>query len=306
MILLCGIPSESPLELVRRELDRLGAPHLIFNQRRFADSTLEWELTAGVVAGDLRIGSRSYNLAEIRGVYTRLMDDTILPELEHSPPDSPLRRHCRSLHDALYRWYEICPARVVNRSDPQGSNSSKPYQAQLIARHGFSTPETLVTNQPELVREFARVHGQLVYKSISGARSIVKILTDLDLQRLDQIRWCPVQFQAYIPGNNLRVHIVGERVFATEITSSVTDYRYATSGGETAILRAYELPDAVAEACISLAASLRLPFAGIDLKLAPDGQLFCLEVNPNPAFSYYEANTGQPIARALAKYLAAG
>jgi len=30
------------------------------------------------------------------------------------------------------------------------------------------------------------------------------------------------------------------------------------------------------------------------------------EVNPSPAYSYYEANTEQPIAASLARYLAAG
>jgi glutathione synthase/RimK-type ligase-like ATP-grasp enzyme len=47
-----------------------------------------------------------------------------------------------------------------------------------------------------------------------------------------------------------------------------------------------------------------LAFAGIDLKITPAGEIFCFEVNPSPDFSFYEANTGQPIASALARYLA--
>jgi len=43
-----------------------------------------------------------------------------------------LRRHGRSLHQALTNWLEVAPCRVVNRSRPNGSNMSKPYQAQLI------------------------------------------------------------------------------------------------------------------------------------------------------------------------------
>ncbi len=39
------------------------------------------------------------------------------------------------------------------------------------------------------------------------------------------------------------------------------------------------------------------------MRLAPDGRIYCFEVNPCPAFSYYEESTGQPIARALAEYL---
>lgn len=63
--------------------------------------------------------------------------------------------------------------------------------------------------------------------------------------------------------------------------------------------------DALAERCLRLAHALGLAVAGIDLKLTPDQQVYCFEVNPSPAFSYYEAHTGQPIAQAIARYLAA-
>jgi hypothetical protein len=33
------------------------------------------------------------------------------------------------------------------------------------------------------------------------------------------------------------------------------------------------------------------------------GRVYCFEVNPNPGFSYFEAQTGQPIAQAVARYL---
>jgi glutathione synthase/RimK-type ligase-like ATP-grasp enzyme len=54
-----------------------------------------------------------------------------------------------------------------------------------------------------------------------------------------------------------------------------------------------------------LAERLDLSFVGIDLKITPDGEVYCFEVNPCPAFSYFELNTDQPIARAVARYLAA-
>jgi hypothetical protein len=34
--------------------------------------------------------------------------------------------------------------------------------------------------------------------------------------------------------------------------------------------------------------------------------VYCFEVNPSPAYSYYESHTGQPISAALARYLVAG
>jgi glutathione synthase/RimK-type ligase-like ATP-grasp enzyme len=161
-----------------------------------------------------------------------------------------------------------------------------------------------VTNDPAVVMQFRQRHGRVVYKSISSVRSIVKVLEDSDVGRLEAIRWCPVQFQQYIEGLDLRVHVVGDELFATEISSDVPDYRYANRQGGTASLRAVKLPFELAERCLRLSHALGLPFSGIDLKVAGDGTPYCLEVNPSPGFSYFERQTGQPIARAVASYLA--
>ena len=59
-------------------------------------------------------------------------------------------------------------------------------------------------------------------------------------------------------------------------------------------------PD-LARRCVSLAHALELPLAGIDLRITPTGRVVCFEVNPSPAFSYYESHTGQPIAAAIAR-----
>jgi glutathione synthase/RimK-type ligase-like ATP-grasp enzyme len=55
---------------------------------------------------------------------------------------------------------------------------------------------------------------------------------------------------------------------------------------------------------VRLVRGLGLAFAGVDLRIGPDGEVTCFEVNPCPAFSYYEQQTGQPIAAAVAAYLA--
>jgi glutathione synthase/RimK-type ligase-like ATP-grasp enzyme len=268
---------------------------------------LEFAVTAGSVTGHLRIGERSYPLESFTGVYTRLMDEQYLPELRAEAPGSPLRCMARALHDALTRWYEVAPARVVNRTGPMGSNFSKPYQAQRILEQGFRIPETLITNEPELVREFHARHERVIYKSMSGVRSIVRTVDEADLERLERIRWCPTQFQAFVDGTNVRVHTVGDTAFATAVTTEATDYRYAAQQvGEAPALETTELSDELRERCLRLSHDLDLPFAGIDLKITPDGEVFCFEVNPSPAYSYYESQTGQPISLALADYLAGG
>ena len=306
MILLCGIPSETPLRMVTSRLEEIGAPFVLFNQREFANCEIWFEVNRGEVSGELRIAGHIYKLQEFAAVYPRLMDDRFLPELTDEPPDSPLRTYCRSFHDTLIRWMEIAPALVVNRCAPMASNSSKPYQAQLIREQRFLIPETLITNDPELVRSFRAKHGRVIYKSISAVRSIVQVLQDEDEDRLERIRWCPTQFQAFVEGTNLRVHTIGGEVFPTAVQTEATDYRYAAhQAGEPAALREVILSDELAEQCLRLSKSLGLEFAGIDLKVTPNDEVYCFEVNPSPAFSYYEGNAGQPISAAVARYLAA-
>lgn len=304
MILLCGIPSETPLAMVASELDAIGAEYRILNQRRVAAYAIEWQVDGGGMDGTLQLEDERHRLSDVGAVYVRLMDDRLLPELREEPEGSPARLHARAFHEALSRWLELAPGRVVNRADPQASNGSKPYQAQLIQRHGFAVPETLITNDPAAVLEFRRQHGAIIYKSISGVRSIVQPFGDEDLERLDNIRWCPVQFQALVPGTDIRVHVVGPDVHATQIVSDKIDYRYARRNGGSTELSAVELPDDVTGRCVALAEALGLAFAGIDLRRTPEGDYVCFEVNPSPAFSFYEANTEQPIARSVARHLA--
>jgi hypothetical protein len=163
------------------------------------------------------------------------------------------------------------------------SNGSKPYQAQLIAEKGLEVPATLVTTDPEEVLRFREHHGRLVCKSISGARSLVRELQDEDLERLDDIRWCPVQFQEHVDGIDVWVHVVGREVFATAIRSEASDYRYAMRLlGDAPALSAVEVSDSLAERCVRLTAALGLEFLGIDLRVTPDGRAVCFEVNPSP------------------------
>jgi hypothetical protein len=303
MILLMGIPSETPLRLVREALEARGADVGVFNQRDSANSRINFSISDKGVEGELVMPEQRIDLTEITAAYTRLMDDLQLPEVEAAPVDSPVRSRVRALHDALYRWIETAPGRIVNRSEPQGSNGSKPYQAQLILPYGFLTPETLISNDPDQVRAFHASHGPLIYKSISGIRSIVAELDVNDAERLERIRWCPVQFQQRVEGTDIRVHVIGEDVHATEIATDGVDYRYAVRDGGSTELRAIELSDDIAKRCIALTKGLGLALSGIDLRRTPDADYYCFEVNPSPAFSYYELNTGQPISTSIAAYL---
>lgn len=304
MIVLAGIPSEPPLAMVAAALDDLGETYCFWNQRRSLAMALDYEVREGAVAGVWHNDGRDIDLGSVRGVYVRLVDEAVTPELRDLPPAAAERRHARALHEGFGLWLELTAARVANRPSANGSNGSKPWQAQAIVAQGLRTPPTLVTNSPAAVADFESRSGTLIYKSASGQRSVVRQLDDTARQRLGLLKHCPVQFQRQVPGDDLRVHVVGGRCFATRIRSRATDYRYAAQDGAEVTLEPAALEAPLEAACLRLSRALDLPFAGIDLRIGPQGHVWCFEVNPCPGFSYYEQHTGQPIARALAAWLA--
>jgi len=313
MILLAGIPDESPLALVTDALDEIGANHRTFDQRRAAAADVELEIAdaagGGAIGGTLTLDGERIPLREITGMYVRLMDDQFLPAMAGLPAHAAERRHCRRVHELLLRFADIAPGRVLNRPTDSGSNHSKPFQAQAIRAAGFDIPDTLITNDAGAAREFIErawsEQSGVIYKSVSGVRSIVRRVETRDLARLEQIRWCPTQFQRQVAGTDIRVHVVGDAAFAATILSDATDYRYAARdiGVEPDVV-ACTLDADVRALCVGLARRLSLPLAGIDLRRTPDGRYVCFEVNPSPAFSFYENRAGLPIANGIARYLA--
>jgi hypothetical protein len=134
----------------------------------------------------------------------------------------------RGYLEMLSAWADLSPARVVNRPTPSALNNSKPLQNQYIKRCGLRVPETIVTTDPFAARRFAMETGEVIYKSTSGIRSIVKRLSKERMQDLDAVTNCPTPFQRYIPGYDIRVHIIGTFVHALLIESDCDDYRYAS------------------------------------------------------------------------------
>jgi len=293
---------ESPIAAVHNALQRRGAPVEFLDQREVLATEVELCVDADI-RGVVLVGSREIDLGAVTAVYHRPYDWRHLPEIEKAGPGSLAWCHACEVQDALLCWLELTSAQVINRVQAMAVNNSKPLQACLIQSLGFDIPETLITTDPSTALEFWEKHGTVIYKSISSVRSIVSRLTPEHRRRLADIACCPTQFQRYIPGHDYRVHVVGDEVFACEIISEADDYRYATRQGAHVEIRSYDLPKDTADQCRVLAAAMDLLVAGIDLRRTPEGQWYCFEVNPSPAFSYYQAATNQPIDEAIARLL---
>lgn len=298
--LVCGTADDAPLSMLIRSLRKRDADFLVLDQRMMTDQVqLRWQVTDCGIAGHIRVGTEAVDIREIRSVYHRFVSPEDVAGTNSSPA---LVSKARSILHSFMDLLDILPVRVVNRRRPMMSNNSKPYQALLIRQAGFAIPETITTNNPRSLEEFISLNGLPIYKSISSARSVVTSLDEKSATRLASLRYLTTQFQRKIEGFNVRVHIIGRRVFATQILTLATDYRYAIREGASVEFRPYELTVELRKQCLHLARVCQLSFAGIDL-IVSRSKVYCLEVNPSPGYSYYQDATGQPISDVLAEYL---
>lgn len=305
MILVCGIMADEMVELMCARLTDMGFEHRWLNVARFpGDYEMTWDIGNDGLTGYLATKTEKINLQDLSGVYARYVEYQ-----DNGENGNGLRGKEKALANAEYQLalmqlFDVLPCEVVNRARASTSNDSKVYQQSLISSFGFKTPRTLVTTIPEEARTFYEACGRrVIFKSLSGVRSIVRSMRADDLARLSLLSNCPTQFQECVEGTDIRVHTVGQEVFATEIISEASDYRYASRQGASLSARPIELPPEVGAACLDLAGALGLSVAGIDLRQTPDARYCCFEVNPSPAFIFYERVGGQPISEAVARLL---
>jgi glutathione synthase/RimK-type ligase-like ATP-grasp enzyme len=304
MILVAGIMADGMIELMCARLEHMGYDYLFLDELRFpGDFHATWSICHNGIAGYIEGPDSRIDLNDITGIYARYVQHRGAPKREGFG-EREEEIITAEYQASLMHLFDAMPCVVVNRVKASISNDSKLYQEFLVSSFGFLTPRTLVTTSPEeAVGFYEACNKKIIYKSVSSIRSIVRRLEDADLPRLKSVRNCPTQFQEWVEGVDIRVHTVGEEVFATELVSDASDYRYAARSGASLTAGAIEIPPEIASACVGLAKSVGLTVSGIDLRRTPNNDYYCFEMNPSPGFLFYERATGQPISEAVARLL---
>jgi glutathione synthase/RimK-type ligase-like ATP-grasp enzyme len=304
VILVVGGLADTVTELVCARLEDDRTPYRLLDLGRYPIGyRVRWWWRDRRPVGWIETDNWRLDLESVTAVFARYLGATGRVPLPDRPSD--VDQAVRAETDAgVMALIESLPCLVINRLGGGMTNHSKVLQSLLIRRAGLLIPPTLVTTDPSTVRSFIDEHeGGVIYKSLSGMRSIVQSVGPAQLARLDLLRNGPSQFQKRIVGDDVRVHVVGDQVFATRIRSTVVDYRFGHREGREPIIEPATIPAELEAACVRLTRLVDLTVAGIDLKVTPSGDAYCLEVNPSPGFLYYEQRTGQPISLAVADVL---
>jgi glutathione synthase/RimK-type ligase-like ATP-grasp enzyme len=189
--------------------------------------------------------------------------------------------------------------------------NNKLWQLRVASEIGFDIPDTLVGN------ERSRVVGRLkpgpaIAKTLGGAAierdgkryqlfSQLISLSGLDAAAVEA---APCIFQEQVkPGTDVRVTVVGEHVFATDIDTPAGYVDWRAAPRETVNYRPADLPAEVVKRCRELCRIAKLTYSAFDFVRQPGGRYVFLEVNPSGQWGWIEHATGQRITEAIVDVL---
>lgn len=248
--------------------------------------------------GELFIDGERIDIKDINAIYTRFSTSKLKENISEISKEE-IEQERQIYFDTFFEYID---AMVINKNKSQFPNSSKLYQSSIIKNYGFNIPNSIISNDIDEVKEFieAKKDKGIIYKSASAERSKVQNFKKEDFEKLEFIKYCPHLFQECVHGADIRVHALATgETFACQIGSETSDYRYDADRNVEII----DLPQKIKEACVKMTLDFGLYLSGIDLRLTPDGEYYCFEVNPSPAFSWYEDITGMPISDAIAEMM---
>lgn len=244
-----------------------------------------------------------HNLQKATTIWNRRPFKTIMPDDMH-PEDKPVaQKEFDSF--AASAWGTLAPnATWINPWQSQQLVENKGRQLSAARQTGFQIPDTLMSNDPEQIREFARQHQSsgIIFKcfnpisyELDNGRQATMPTTPIDADDLDDdyaLINCPGIYQPRIEkAYELRVTMFGEYPVAAKIDSQNTakgkdDWRLDQH--QAGIITPYILPEPVKSACIALMRQLGLAFGCIDLIVTPSGDYIFLEINHMGQFLWVE------------------
>jgi glutathione synthase/RimK-type ligase-like ATP-grasp enzyme len=302
MILVCGRTADPVIRFFCARLDQLQTDYRLLELSSYPIAHQivcyrERNKVFGTIAGP----GWSLLTGDLTGVFVRNL------EPDAGEPGSPEARAQRVALEAEKDlgldsiWAALdCP--VANPPTSLWSNHSKPYQTLLIRGGRLQIPKTLITNDETKAKRFYEAaKGRVIYKSMGARSTGTHRLSIKNFHGLVSSGNAPLQLQEEVPGVDIRLHVVRDRVFATKVYCREADYRLADP--KSVRLEATTVPTSIAAECIRITNEFGLLLSGIDLRETPDGRYFFFEINTVPGFAFYEERTGQQISAALSDVL---
>ena len=297
-VLILGNPQDAHAAKIKQELSAKGiAAHYLDTNLYPTRLSISWQPDLG--EGYLHLSAEDkLAFQDVKSVYWRNLASISIPNLSDTTLQTTAYNDSMSL---LRTLIQALPARWVNSWAAYQFHKDKPLQLRKASQLGVTIPATLISNNPEEIRQFAKAQPKLIFKPVTGGVHTQWVTESLlERERLKKVlSLCPVALQEYIPGTNIRTYVIGESVYSAEIATTALDFR----SDKDAKLIPVELPPVIKEQSIAIARAFFLEWTGIDWRRKPTGEYVFLEANPSPMFLYFEDRTGFPITQELVNLL---
>ncbi|MET7382681.1 ATP-grasp ribosomal peptide maturase [Streptomyces sp. NPDC005526] len=272
-----------------------------------AGVALSGEFVHGSFRGHLSSGGRLVSVNGLRSVWIRRPGT---PAARAAQPSAWLTEESAQ---ALYGLLRGCGARWMNHPDAAQRARHKPWQLRHAQHSGLPVPATLITTFPQAARAFAERFPDLVVKPVSGAhpqeppRAVPtsRVAPDTDF---DAVAYGPTLLQRRITKRaDIRLTVVGDTLLAArkawpaDADPDEVDVRFASSATRW---QPAEVPPRLASAVLAYVRGAELAYGAFDFAEDADGTWWFLECNQSGQFGFVEVETGQPIARTIAEWLA--
>lgn len=311
-----GVYEFNAFRSVVEELVILGENAILFKQ----DKCLEGEYLAFGVAGgrsyyNIVVDGREYSIDDFSAIwYMKPHLPIELMEFESAEYRHFIHRQFLAMRTAIWsvfsnkKWIDD-PWKIQKAED-------KIFQIHLAEVAGFEIPDTLVTSDPERIKFFyERCGGNMIVKILSTSPMVGRVVytnrvTPENLSLIESVRSSPSIFQACIEKKyELRITVVGDKIFPVKIHSqgdklSALDWRRKPLLNDFEVkMEATVLPLQFEDMIRRYMKLLGLRFGCIDVIVTPEDRYIFLEINPNGQWYFVQLNTGEKIAKEIARLL---
>lgn len=299
-------------ELAARDVPVFRADTSWFPRKLVLEALLESE---GRWTGKLRTDHRTVGLDAIRSIWCRGPGAFSFAEAMTDVERAYAHREARLGLGGVLASLDVLWVNHPNRS---ADSVYKPLQLAVAARCGLATVATVITNSPDAVRRFATESPTGVVRKSLGPNTVTEgskltvafthRLMSTDLEDLSGVEATATQVQQWV--NKIyeaRIVVVGQSIFTILIRAGSEASRVDWRADYPALSYEWvDTPSEVEKGLRGYMAQMGLAYAAIDFAIDADERWVFLESNSSGQYFWLEANTGAPITRALADFLAEG
>ncbi|WP_324788241.1 ATP-grasp ribosomal peptide maturase [Streptomyces sp. H51] len=307
-VLILTSEEDVTADMVVVHLNSSGVPVVRLDPADLTDGVaLSAEYVHGAFRGHLQSAGRLVSIDGLRSVWVRR------PGAAAARAAAPSAWLTEESSQALYGMLRGSGARWMNHPDAARRARHKPWQLRLAQRCGLPVPATLITTFPQAARDFAERFPDLVVKPVSGAhpqdppRAVPtsRVAPDTDFSA---VAYGPTLLQRRVAKRaDVRLTVVGGRMLAArkavaeDADPEEVDVRFASGDVPW---RPADVPPRVSDAVRRYVREAQLSYGAFDFAEDADGTWWFLECNQSGQFGFVEVETGQPIARTIAEWLA--